>query len=93
MPPRISLRSIRATLAGTRAGVRTVSPEEFETLRFELLEGAGPVSGPSDYESMVFERPDGSLIGIRNSDKYGATIDVLRSTSRSIRNGFRIHQK
>lgn len=78
---------------GSSVKIRTVSPEEFETLRFELLEGAGPVSGPEDYKGMVFERPDGSLIGIRNSDKYGTTIDVIKSTSRTIPNGFRIHKK
>jgi hypothetical protein len=78
---------------GTRDGIRTVSPEEFDALRFELLEGAGPVSGPDSYDGMVFERPDGSLIGIRNSDKYGITIDVIKSTSPAIDNGLRIHQR
>jgi hypothetical protein len=78
---------------GTRDGIRTLSPKEFDALRFELLEGANPVSAPDDYKGMVFERPDGSLIGIRNSDKYGITIDVIKSTSRSIHDGFRIHQK
>ena len=78
---------------GSGTKIRTVSPEEFESLRSDLLEGAGPVSGPSDYKGMAFERPDGSVIGIRNSLKYGTTIDVLQSTSRSIPNGFRIHKK
>ena len=78
---------------GTNNTIRTLSPDEFNTLRYELLEGAGPVTGPTSYDGMVFERPDGSLIGIRKSDDYGITIDVLKSTSRSIPNGFKIHQK
>jgi hypothetical protein len=57
------------------------------------LEGAGPITGPNNYEGMAFERPDGSVIGVRESLKYGTTIDVLESTSRSIVNGFRIHKK
>jgi hypothetical protein len=78
---------------GTNNTIRTLSPDEFNTLRYELLEGAGPVSGPTSYDGMVFERPDGSLIGIRKSDDYGITIDVLKSTSRSIPDGFKIHKK
>jgi len=78
---------------GTNNTIRTLSPDEFNTLRYELLEGAGPVSGPTSYDGMVFERPDGSLIGIRKSDNYGITIDVLKSTSRSIPDGFKIHKK
>ncbi|HLN37806.1 MAG TPA: hypothetical protein VK337_08500 [Xanthobacteraceae bacterium] len=78
---------------GSGVKIRTVSPEEFESLRFDLLEGAGPVSGPDSYKGMAFERPDGSVIGIRNSLRYGTTIDVLQSTSHSIPNGFRIHKK
>jgi hypothetical protein len=78
---------------GTKDWIRTVTPEEFEALRYELLEGAGPITGPNNYEGMAFERPDGSVIGVRESLKYGTTIDVLESTSRSIVNGFRIHKK
>jgi hypothetical protein len=78
---------------GTTNWIRTLSPDEFNALRYELLEGAGPVTGPASYDGMVFERPDGSLIGIRKSDDYGITIDVLKSTTRSIPDGFKIHKK
>ena len=78
---------------GATPEIRTVSPAEFEALESELLSGAIPVSAPDTYDGMVFERPDGSLIGIRNSDRYGITLDVIKSTSPKIENGFRIHQR
>jgi hypothetical protein len=51
---------------GATPDIRTVSPAEFEAIRADLLDGALPVTGPKIYDGMVFERPDGSLIGIRS---------------------------
>ena len=84
---------IGAVSGGARPTIRTVSPEEFEAIQSDLLSGAIPVAGPPDYPGVVFERPDGSLIGIRESPQNGTTIDILRSTVPTIPNGFRIHQK
>ncbi len=78
---------------GAGDDVRTVSPAEFDALASELLSGAARVRGPDSYDGLVFERLDGSLIGIRNSTRYGRTIDVLKSNSPIIPNGFRIHQR
>jgi hypothetical protein len=65
---------------GATEDIRTVSPAEFERIRSDLLSGATPARGAETYPGVVYERPDGSLLGIRNSRRYGATIDVIRST-------------
>jgi hypothetical protein len=78
---------------GATTDIRTVSPAEFEALRSNLLTDAVPVAGPKGYPGEVFERPDGSLIGIRRSLESGMTIDVIKSTSPAIENGLRIHQQ
>lgn len=104
VPPPGKARSRESILApgGVRIGsvnpgatedIRTVSPTEFERIRSDLLSGATPARGSETYPGVVYERPDGSLLGIRNSRRYGTTIDVIRSTSPTIPNGFRIHQK
>lgn len=103
-PPTRAIRPLDSVLAprgepigvanpGTRASIRTVSPAEFDAIRSDILSDAVPASAPPSYPGTVFERPDGSLIGIRESLENGTTIDVLRSTSPAIPNGFRIHQK
>jgi filamentous hemagglutinin len=40
----------------------------------------------------AFERPDGTQFGIRQSTKYGETIDVIRGNGTTIKDGFKVHQ-
>jgi hypothetical protein len=44
------------------------------------------------YPGVAFERPDGTVIGIRNSDS-GPTIDVIRSNDPLIGPDFKVHQQ
>jgi RHS repeat-associated protein len=77
---------------GASPNIRTVSPSEFQANRFDLLQGAIPTTGPPGYPGVAFERPDGSLIGLRNSST-GSVIDVLRSNDPLILPGFKVHQR
>jgi hypothetical protein len=72
--------------------IRTVTPSEFYATRFDLLQGAIPTTAPPRYPGVAFERPDGSVVGIRNSST-GLTIDVLRSNDPLIVPGFKVHQQ
>jgi len=78
---------------GATEDIRTVSPAEFERIGSDLLSEAIPAGGSETYPGVIYERPDGSLLGIRDSRRHGTTIDVIQSTSPAIPNGFRIHQK
>jgi len=77
---------------GATPNIRTVDPGAFQSIRSDLLSGAIPTSSPLRYPGVAFERPDGTVFGIRNSSESGLTIDILRSNSPSIPNGFKIHQ-
>lgn len=75
-------------------GVRTVERDTFSKLKNELMDGAEEVPGPRTYEGKVFRRPDNSEFGVRNSEKYGETIDVMKSTDRiALPEGYKLHTK
>ena len=77
---------------GATPNIRTVTPSEFYATRFDLLQGAIPTTAPPRYPGVAFERPDGTVIGIRNSSN-GPTIDVIRSNDPLIGPDFKVHQK
>ncbi len=78
--------------SGAGSGIRTVSPQEFQSIQRDLLTGAREIPGPSTYNGTVYQRPDGSVIGLRPSNS-GLAIDVIESNSPNIRNGFKVHQQ
>jgi hypothetical protein len=81
----------RAARAGE--GIRTLERTEFEKVKSDLLDGATEVPAPAGYEGKAFQRPDGSIIGIRDSEKYGETLDVLKSTDETVlKNGYKVHK-
>jgi RHS repeat-associated protein len=69
---------IGSATPGAGPNIRTLSPSDFNATRFDLLQDAIPTSAPTGYPGVVFERPDETTIGIRNSST-GPTIDVMRS--------------
>ncbi len=77
---------------GAREGIRTLERKEFDKLKSDMLDGAEEIVPREGYSGKVFRRPDGTEIGIRESKKFGETIDVLKSTDETIlKNGFKIH--
>ena len=73
-------------------GIRTTSKSEFGKLKSELLDGAVEVPARGGYIGKWFQRPDGSIFGIRNSEKYGETIDVVKSIDQTVlKNGYKVH--
>jgi RHS repeat-associated protein len=77
---------------GAGPNIRTLSSSDFYATRFDLLQDAIPTSAPSRYPGVAFERPDGSVVGIRNSS-IGPTIDILRSNDPLVGPGFKVHQR
>ena len=85
-------RGIQA--GGAREGIRTLEKEQFETLKSELMDGAVEVPGPASYPGKTFQRLDGSVIGVRQSEKFGETIEVINSVDKAIlENGYKVHSK
>ena len=74
-------------------GTRTVKRPEFNELLEALSPNAQPVPSPRSYEGFWYQRPDGSVFGIRRSRNNGITIDVIRSNHPSIRDGEKLHKK
>ena len=72
--------------------IRTVPPQEFESMLEALSSGAQVVPSPSTYRGVWYRRLDGSVFGIRRSDEHGITFDVIRSNHPAIRNGDKVHQ-
>ncbi|AGK58100.1 Phage portal protein, HK97 [Hyphomicrobium denitrificans 1NES1] len=58
---------VRAARAGD--DIRTLERSEFEKLKSDLLDGATEVPAPKGYDGKAYQRPDGTLLGIRESKK------------------------
>lgn len=76
-----------------RAGVRTVTREEFDKLLENIGPGAELVPSPHGYRGQWYRRPDGSIFGVRRSDQNGITFDVIRNNHPQIDNGYKVHKK
>ena len=77
---------------GANEGIRTLQHSEFEKLKTSLLDGAHEVPTPTKYDGKWFQRPDGSIIGLRNSTQHGETIEVIKSLDESVlENGYKVH--
>ena len=85
-------------MLGSRQGraseeTRTVTRPEFNELLEALSPDAQPITPPRSYEGLWYQRPDGSIFGVRRSKDNGITIDVIRSNHPSIRDGEKVHKK
>ncbi|MBI4275950.1 MAG: hypothetical protein HY659_14745 [Rhizobiales bacterium] len=78
---------------GAEENIRTVTRLKFQQIRDDLLVGARAISTPRSYNGLWFERPDGTRFGLRVSEQYGTTIDVVRSEHSQLQPGFKVHQK
>ena len=74
-------------------GTRTVTRSEFSKLLETLSPHAQPISTPRTYDGLWYQRPDGSVFGVRRSRNSGITIDVIRSNHPSVDNGDKVHRK
>lgn len=90
MPNGIPVGNVRS---GAGEGIRTVTPEQFSELQSQLMNGATPVSTPSRYAGIWYQRSDGTIFGIRESTESGTTIDVVKSNNPSLSPGFKVHQQ
>ena len=68
---------VRARQAGD--GILTLNRTEFDKLKSDLLDGAKEVPSPRGYDGQTYQRPDGSIVGVRISKKFGETLEVLKS--------------
>jgi hypothetical protein len=78
---------------GADDAIRTVTDEEFESLKSKLLDGAVETPAPEGYEGKWFKRPDGTIIGLRESEGSGPTIEVVEGRSSGLPNGYKVHRK
>ncbi len=75
-----------------RPGVRTVKKEEYVALKKELLDGAHEIPTAPGYKGKWYQRPDGSVVGVRTNEKLSETIEVVRSNDTKIlQNGYKVH--
>lgn len=77
---------------GADRDIRTVTGDKFTELKAELLKNATRFFYES-YSGNVYQLPNGDLIGIRMSKRFGETIDVLRSETSLVEHGFKVHKK
>ncbi len=62
---------------GAGDDVTTVSSQQFEQLLRELSRGATEMPTPPSYSGQWFQRSDGTVIGVRRSEQFGLTIDIV----------------
>lgn len=83
---------VRRARAGD--GIRTLERSEYDKLKADLLDGAKERTSATGYNGKLYERSDGSIIGLRNSNKYGETLEVMKSTDKArLPNGYKVHRK
>lgn len=76
---------------GAGPNIRTVTSAEFASLAADLLTGAKLIEAPPAYKGRAYLRPDGSIVGLRWSER-GPVFDVIRSNHPSIGPNFKVHQ-
>ena len=86
-------RPVGVRARGAGDGTRTVSPVEFRDLLEALSPGAQVVPSPPAYMGVWYQRPDGSIFGIRRSEEHGMTFDIIQNNHPFLRNGYKVHQK
>lgn len=76
---------VRAARAGVAGSI-------FFRLQAGLLTRSNYSECPG-YGGRAFQRRDASVIGIRESEQFGTTIDVLKSIDPRLPRGFKVHQR
>ncbi|MGO4571546.1 hypothetical protein [Microvirga sp. 2TAF3] len=74
-------------------GTYTVPPSEFRELLVAVTPGSQVVPSSAGYLGQWYRQPDGSIFGVRWSERYGVTLDVIRSNNPLVPNGHKVHQK
>jgi len=77
---------------GVDENVRTITPDQFETIRTTLMAGARQIDAGADYDGVWYQRQDGTRFGLRLSSDYGLTLDVIRGDY-YVPEGLRFHQR
>ncbi|MGO4523571.1 hypothetical protein AB4097_01770 [Microvirga sp. 2MCAF35] len=78
---------------GSSDGIYTVPTSEFREMLITVTPGSQIISSPVGYRGQWYLQPDGSIFGIRWSERYGVTLDVIRSNNPLVPNGYKVHQK
>ena len=84
-------KPIGENLKNAGKDVKTWPKSELPQTKIELLKGAEEIPSPGNYIGKTYKTPDGVEFGIRNSFKYGETIDVMKNPYNTP--PFRIHFK
>jgi hypothetical protein len=79
-------RLIRWREGRASVDVRTCSPQDFRGLLEAVSPGAQQVLSRPSYKGLSYRQPNGSEFGLRWSERYGLTYDVI--TSNDYRPGF-----
>ncbi|MCB8876553.1 hypothetical protein [Acidisoma silvae] len=77
---------------GSNKNVRTVTPDQFEKIKQELLQDARELQTDESYDGDIYELSDGEIFGIRMSVQHGITIDIHYSKTTRINRNFKVHQ-
>lgn len=75
---------------GATDNIRTVSQQQFQQLKVDLLKNAKPDGTYSHGSGTWYKFPDGSRIGVRTSGRHGETLDF---NVNGLPSNFKIHQK
>ena len=86
-------RAVGYQMPGSSEDVRTVTPEQFESIRVDLMGGSRRIEPDARYDGVWYLRQDRSAFGLRISGDHGMTLDVIESNHPLIPPGFRIHQR
>ena len=84
-------KEVGARSRGADDSIRTVSKPEFQQLKDQVLSGSKEVASPPDYAGKWYSRPDGTVVGIRESATSGTTIDVIKSNDPLLKPGYKVH--
>ena len=62
-------------------------------LKSKLLDGAVETPAREGYDGKWYKRLDGTIIGVRESERTRTTIEVIEGGSSGLRNGYKVHRK
>lgn len=85
-------KEVGSRQSGAGDGIRTLPPSDFDRIQADLLNGARPVATPSQYGGQWYERPDGTVFGVRQS-RSGPVVEVTRSNDPILKPGYKVHRK
>ncbi|RPD82998.1 hypothetical protein EGK75_13805, partial [Neisseria weixii] len=75
---------------GATENIRTVSQQEFQQIKNNLLKDAKEVGKYSNGRGTWYQLPNGDRFGVRGSSRHGETLDF---NVRGLPRDFKIHQK